>query len=243
MLKGFFSIPVTFSSVYAPTSTLIVYVIFPNGKTIADSAVFSVSMCFRNKAELSFSVPKILPGSEVNLHLQAAPGSTCAVWAVDQTVFLLKPEKELSHSMIYGLFPSIPSTYSGYPHQVSEDDNSCGFQNSDQPDVFTAFREMGLKIMSNTNIRKPRLCLTTQSTTMMQERGMFTSRPMLMFAQPHKESNIPVENRLSLSLYLTLSQDGKLGCSAQDIMASDLLQPPVCLFSSPFLWSSHFRLL
>lgn len=37
--------------------------------------------------------------------------------------------------------------------------------------------------------RKPRLCLTTQSTTMMQERGMFTSRPMLMFAQPHKESN------------------------------------------------------
>lgn len=43
-------------------------------------------------------------------------------------------------SQIYGLFPSIPSTYSGYPHQVSEDDNSCGFQNSDQPDVFTAFR-------------------------------------------------------------------------------------------------------
>lgn len=52
------------------------------------------------QAELSFSVPKILPGSEVNLHLQAAPGSTCAVWAVDQTVFLLKPEKELSHSMV-----------------------------------------------------------------------------------------------------------------------------------------------
>ncbi|XP_072192295.1 alpha-2-macroglobulin-like protein 1 [Excalfactoria chinensis] len=187
MLEGFFSIPVTFSSVYAPAPALIVYVIFPNGKIIADSAVFSVSMCFRNKAELSFSVPKILPGSEVNLHLQAAPGSTCAVWAVDQTAFLLKPGKELSHSMIYGLFPSIYN--SGYPHQVSEDDNSCGFQNSDQPDVFAAFREMGLKIMSNTNIMKPRLCLTTQSTTMMQERGLFTSRPMLMFAQPHEESN------------------------------------------------------
>lgn len=49
VLKGFFSIPVTFSSVYAPAPTLIVYVIFPNGKIIADSAVFSVSMCFRNK--------------------------------------------------------------------------------------------------------------------------------------------------------------------------------------------------
>ncbi|XP_042724037.1 alpha-2-macroglobulin-like protein 1 [Lagopus leucura] len=187
MLKGFFSIPVTFSSVYAPAPTLIVYVIFPNGKIIADSAVFSVSLCFRNKAELSFSVPKTLPGSEVDLRLQAPPGSTCAVWAVDQTAFLLKLEKELSHSMIYGLFPSIYN--SRYPHQVSEDDNSCRFQNSDQPDVFTAFREMGLKIMSNINIRKPRLCLTNQSTTTMKKRGMFTSSPMLMLAQPHKESN------------------------------------------------------
>uniref|UniRef100_A0A669QP53 Alpha-2-macroglobulin like 1 n=1 Tax=Phasianus colchicus TaxID=9054 RepID=A0A669QP53_PHACC len=196
MLKGFFSIPVTFSSVYAPAPALIVYVIFPNGKIIADSAVFSVSTCFRNKAELSFSVPKTLPGSEVNLRLQAQPGSTCAVWAVDQTVFLLKPEKELSHSMIHGLFPSIYN--SGYPHQVSEDDNSCRFQNSDQPDVFTAFREMGLKIMSNINIRKPRLCLTNQSTAMMKERGMFTSSPMLMFARPHKESNT---GRLMTSTY------------------------------------------
>ena len=52
------------------------------------------------QAELSFSVPKTLPGSEVNLRLQAPPGSTCAIWAVDQTAFLLKPEKELSHSMV-----------------------------------------------------------------------------------------------------------------------------------------------
>ncbi|XP_032302727.1 alpha-2-macroglobulin-like protein 1 isoform X5 [Coturnix japonica] len=97
------------------------------------------------------------------------------------------PKRVIFSYLIYGLFPSIYN--SGYPHQVSEDDNSCGFQNSDQPDVFTAFMEMGLKIMSNTNIRKPSLCLTTQSTTMMQERGLFTSGPMLMFAQPHEESN------------------------------------------------------
>ncbi|XP_035170950.1 alpha-2-macroglobulin-like protein 1 isoform X2 [Oxyura jamaicensis] len=187
MLKGFFSIPVTFSSVYAPAPTLIVYVIFPNGKIIADSATFSVSPCFRNKVELGFSTSQTLPDSEVGLNLLAAPGSTCAVWAVDQSVFLLKPEKELSSSMIYGLFPSVYN--SGYPHQVSEDDHSCGFPNSDEPDVFTAFKEMGLKIMSNTNIRKPRLCLTTQSTTMLQETGVITSRPMLMFAQPHKAHN------------------------------------------------------
>ncbi|NXW23021.1 A2ML1 protein, partial [Circaetus pectoralis] len=186
-LKGFFSIPLTFSSIYAPAPRLVVYVIFPNGKIIADSATFSVSMCFRNKVELGFSTPETLPDSEVGLYLLAAPGSMCAVWAVDRSVLLLKPGKELSSSFIYGLFPSVYN--SRYPRQVSEDDNSCGFPNSDEPDVFTAFRvkmrrgqasgasvlfllqEMGLKIMSNTNIRRPRVCPTTPLTTMLQETG------------------------------------------------------------------------
>ncbi|XP_010284558.1 PREDICTED: alpha-2-macroglobulin-like protein 1, partial [Phaethon lepturus] len=187
MLKGFFSIPLTFSSIYAPAPRLVVYVIFPNGKIIADSTIFSVSMCFRNKVELGFSTPQTLPDSEVGLHLLASPGSTCAVWAVDQSILFLKPGKELSSSLIYGLFP--PVYKSRYPREVSEDDNSCGFPNSDEPDVFTAFREMGLKIMSNTNIRKPRVCPTTPLSTMLQERAVFTSRPMLMFAQPHKAYN------------------------------------------------------
>ncbi|NXS98378.1 A2ML1 protein, partial [Jacana jacana] len=185
-MKGSFSIPLTFSSIYAPAPRLVVYVIFPNGKIIADSAIFNVSMCFRNKVELGFSTPKTLPDSEVGLHLLASPGSMCAVWTVDEVDLLLKPGTELSSSLIYGLFPSVYN--SGYPHQVSEDDHSCGFPNSDGPDVFTAFRvkmvavfffssfffffvlqDMGLKIMSNTNIRKPTVCPTTPSTTMSQE--------------------------------------------------------------------------
>ncbi|NXX86073.1 A2ML1 protein, partial [Urocolius indicus] len=192
-LKGSFSIPLTFSSISAPAPRLVVYVIFPNGKIIADSTIFSVSMCFRNKVELGFSTPETLPDSEVDLYLLAAPGSTCAIWAVEQSILLQKPE-EISSSLIYGLFPSVYS--SRYPLQVSEEDHSCGFQNSDEPDVFTAFRvkmrrdyvllvprfflflflqEMGLKIMSNTNIRKPRPCPTTPLTTMLQNTERLTT--------------------------------------------------------------------
>ncbi|KAJ7419867.1 alpha-2-macroglobulin-like protein 1 [Willisornis vidua] len=138
MLEGFFSIPLTFSSTYAPAPRLVVYVIFPNGKIIGDSAIFSVSMCFRNKVELGFSTPETLPGSQVGLHLTAAPGSTCAVWAVDQSTLLMKSGRELSSHLIYGLFPAVYN--SRYPHQVSEDDRSCVFSDSDEPDVFTAFR-------------------------------------------------------------------------------------------------------
>ncbi|XP_032907180.1 alpha-2-macroglobulin-like protein 1 isoform X2 [Catharus ustulatus] len=187
MLEGSFSIPLTFSLTYAPAPRLVVYVIFPNGKIIADSTIFSVSTCFRNKVELGFSMPETLPGSQVSLRLQAAPGSTCAVWAVDPSAFWMKPGRELSSHSIYGLFPSVYN--SRYPRQVSEDDRSCGFPNSNEPDVFTAFREMGLKIMSNTNIKKPRVCPTTPLTTMLRGTGMSISRPMLTFAQPHKVYN------------------------------------------------------
>ncbi|NXA85940.1 A2ML1 protein, partial [Melanocharis versteri] len=200
-LEGSFSIPLTFSLTYAPAPRLVVYVIFPNGKIIADSAIFSVSTCFRNKVELGFSMPETLPGSQVGLRLQAAPGSTCAVWAVDPRAFWVKPGKELSSHSIYGLFPSVYN--SRYPRQVSEDDHSCGFPNSDEPDVFTAFRvkmvdlvgednllvidfflqEMGLKIMSNTNIKKPRVCPAIPLTTML--RGTGTS---LLFPTEHLTS-------------------------------------------------------
>ncbi|NXN90061.1 A2ML1 protein, partial [Bombycilla garrulus] len=189
-LESSFSIPLTFSLTYAPAPRLVVYVIFPNGKIIADSAIFSVSTCFRNKVELGFSTPETLPGSQVGLHLQAAPGSTCAVWAVDPSAFWMKPGKELSSHLVYGLFPFVYN--SRYPCRVSEDDRSCGFPNSDEPDVFTAFRvkmvvlvesrgqssgdfflqEMGLKIMSNTNIKKPRVCPTTPLTPMLRGTGM-----------------------------------------------------------------------
>ncbi|NXM95690.1 A2ML1 protein, partial [Sylvia borin] len=185
-LESSFSIPLTFSLTYAPAPRLVVYAIFPNGKIIADSAIFSVSTCFRNKVELSFSTPETLPGSQVGLRLQAAPGSTCAVWAGDPSAFRTKPGKELSSHLIYGLFPSVYN--SRYPRQVSEDDRSCGFPKSDEPDVFTAFRvkmrgeddlmvinfflqEMGLKIMSNTNIKKPRVCPATPLTSLLRGKG------------------------------------------------------------------------
>lgn len=59
VLEGFFSIPLTFSLTYAPAPRLVVYVIFPNGKIIADSAIFSVSACFRNKVGfVSGAVPE-----------------------------------------------------------------------------------------------------------------------------------------------------------------------------------------
>lgn len=84
-------------------------------------------------------------------------------------------------------------------------------------------QEMGLKIMSNTNIKKPRVCPTAPLTPVLREPGTFISRPMLTFAQPHKAYNskhLPAVSSymgglvLHVKAVLGLSQDAAPAVSA-----------------------------
>ncbi|KAM7181770.1 alpha-2-macroglobulin-like protein 1, partial [Macrochelys suwanniensis] len=167
-LKGSFSIPLTFTSDFTPTPSLVVYAIFPSKGVAADSIQFDVAMCFKNQVKMGFSAKETLPGSTVQLQLQAASGSVCAVRAVDKSVLLTRPEKELSNQTVYELFPFIHRH--GYPHQVEEYPDLCVRLPPllplvsrrpwypYQPDVFNLFRSMGLKIFSNLLIKKPTQC-------------------------------------------------------------------------------------
>ncbi|XP_040594422.1 alpha-2-macroglobulin-like protein 1 isoform X3 [Mesocricetus auratus] len=177
--KGSFSFSLTFTSRMAPSPSLIIYTVFPSGGVIADKIQFSMEMCFDNQVSIGFSPSQQLPGTDVELQLQAAPGSLCAVRAVDESVLLLRPERELSNSSVYGMFPS---WYNFYPYQVAEYDECPAF-GSPQPlidpvpreglrkhsiiwrpwysegaDVFSFFQDMGLKILSNAKIKKPVDC-------------------------------------------------------------------------------------
>ncbi|XP_058023761.1 alpha-2-macroglobulin-like [Ahaetulla prasina] len=89
----------------APKIQLLIYTTLPSGELVADSKNFIVEKCFSNKAKLWFSDQEGLPGQKTQLHLSASPGSLCAIHAVDQSVFLLKPEAELSPEKVYNLLP------------------------------------------------------------------------------------------------------------------------------------------
>ncbi|KAM7243900.1 hypothetical protein CapIbe_004508 [Capra ibex] len=181
-LKGSFSLPLVFNSRLAPDPSLVVYAIFPSGGVIADKIQFSVEMCFDNQVSLDFSPSQQLPGADVDLQLRAAPGSLCAVRAVDESVLLLRPESELSNRSVYGMFPF---WYNHYPYQVAEYDECPGFdhwnfpqplikpaleerwnnhlgiwrpQLSEEIDVFSFFQDVGLKILSNAKIKRPIDC-------------------------------------------------------------------------------------
>ncbi|XP_007935351.1 alpha-2-macroglobulin-like protein 1 [Orycteropus afer afer] len=180
--KGSFSLSLTFTSRLAPDPSLVIYAIFPSGGIIADKIQFSVEMCFDNQVSLGFLPPQQLPGADVELELQAAPGSLCAVRAVDKSVLLTRPERELSNSSVYRMFPF---WYGHYPYQVAEYDecpasgpwdfpqplidpvpeqrwsiNSAIWRPwfSDSTDLFSFFQSMGLKILSNAKIKKPVDC-------------------------------------------------------------------------------------
>lgn len=51
---------------------------------------------------MAFSEERALPGSALQLELDAAPGSLCAIRAVDRSVLLLKPEAELNAEAVSG---------------------------------------------------------------------------------------------------------------------------------------------
>ncbi|KAJ7419868.1 alpha-2-macroglobulin-like protein 1 [Willisornis vidua] len=168
MLKGSFSIPLTFTADLSPSPSLVVYAIFPNGGVTADSIRFDVALCFQNQVKVGFPDKEAHTGSTVQLQLQAAPGSLCAVQAVDGHMFFMRPESELTSQMVYGLFPG--AYQHGYPAQVEEHSDRCVQplstssvlqgkpQNSPQPDIFNLFRNMGLKVFSNLVIKKPSQC-------------------------------------------------------------------------------------
>ncbi|XP_030042987.1 alpha-2-macroglobulin-like protein 1 [Microcaecilia unicolor] len=179
-VRGVIGFPV---SDFGPAPRVLAFALLSQRRVVADSTVFQVNMCFKNKVSLRFSEKEELPGSSVGLELTAAPGSLCAVRAVDQSVLLMKPQAELSNQTVYNLFPYIYRA--GYPWQVEEyDDDPCWNPflrprplfpiaskvdqrfsiwrpwYSPEVDVFSLFKEGGLKILTNVDIKKPTTTVT-----------------------------------------------------------------------------------
>ncbi|XP_075758604.1 ovostatin-like [Pelodiscus sinensis] len=170
-----FFIPLTASEKLAPTAQILVYTVHPGGELVADSTRLQIEKCFKNKVQLQFSKTQGLPASNVSLHLVAAANSYCALRAVDQSVLLLRPEQELSADSVYNLL----RVYDYYGYYYNGYNLEDGYIEPCIPvketffnglyyvpvsvacdrDVYEVFRDMGLKVFTNSTIRKPVLCL------------------------------------------------------------------------------------
>ncbi|XP_075207729.1 alpha-2-macroglobulin-like [Anomaloglossus baeobatrachus] len=160
---------------------VLVYIILPNGEMLADTAKFKILKCFRNKVSTEFSPDEVLPGSDVSLQVQAAPGSLCGLRVVDQSVVLMKPEKELTADKVFDVFPSVE--FGRYDYRIQEDEERCEYgpfhplssfhprqsirrpsrrpwfqEEEDSVDVDSLFKAIRLKIATSAEIKKPVIC-------------------------------------------------------------------------------------
>ncbi|NXF11305.1 A2MG protein, partial [Smithornis capensis] len=171
---GVFLLQLPVQADIAPVAQVLVYTTAPSREVIADSAKFYVELCFNNKVDLSFSPSEGLPSSDAHLLFRASPNSLCAVRAVDKSVLLMKPEADLSPASVYNLLPV--QELRGYqygPSMLLEDplDNCTPLKHivvngityapiigGNEEDTYSILKEMGLKVFTNTKVRKPWYC-------------------------------------------------------------------------------------
>ncbi|XP_061104061.1 alpha-2-macroglobulin-like [Conger conger] len=162
--RGEFSFSLKQTGDLAPYAQVVVYTVLPDGEVVADSFDFPIQLCFKNKVSLQFSSTQELPGGKVFLELQAQPGSLCSLRAIDQSVLLMRPDKELSAQEIFGKLPV--KKLLGYPHILQDrDPPPClsltpgrPYISLHQPDTYGIFEAVGVKALTNSGMKTPVPC-------------------------------------------------------------------------------------
>ncbi|NXH52863.1 A2ML1 protein, partial [Rhabdornis inornatus] len=156
-----------------PMARLLVYVVLPNGEMVADSTELYVAKCFPNQVKMAFSEARALPGAALRLQLGAAPGSLCAVRAVDRSVLLLKPEAELSAEAVYKALPKF-----NYPYSIQDEPPPCYFYWQDtKMETYKLFQDAALKLFTNAKTREDCLPMFKFPIVGMAGRGGAVAQP------------------------------------------------------------------
>ncbi|XP_063818602.1 alpha-2-macroglobulin-like protein 1 isoform X2 [Pseudophryne corroboree] len=168
---GILTIPIAFTPAFGTAPKMLGFLLLKNKTVAADRLMFNAEMCFPNKATLKFSQSVAIPKDQISLHLESSQGSMCALRAVDKSVQISYEDKELTKESLFGLFQY--SIRGGYPDSVQEGQSfPCWgpfpfmkfrpfyipYQN-DFVDVFSLFKEIGVKVLTNTQIVKPEVVL------------------------------------------------------------------------------------
>ncbi|XP_029111420.1 alpha-2-macroglobulin-like [Scleropages formosus] len=182
--KGEFTLQLQHTRELVPYAQVLVSTLLPSGEVVADSYTVPIQKCLRNKISLKFSSDQELPGEKISLDLTANPGSLCSLRAVDQSVLLMAPHEELTVDSVLRELPF--QRMSGYPYNTEEvDPRSCypstigvtprvdwiyppprpvqkrslfHFGFSAPNDIYSIFKEIGVKILTNSDVRKPIIC-------------------------------------------------------------------------------------
>ncbi|XP_056388766.1 alpha-2-macroglobulin-like protein 1 [Hyla sarda] len=152
-LHGFLNIPITFTSMFGPGPKMLGFMLLKDGSVAADRLLFNVERCFPNQVLLKFAKTEASPKEQIYINIKASAGSWCSIRAVDKSVQINNEDKELTTDTVFDLFKY--SVRGGYPDIVSEEEGVCCKNSNQFIDVLALFKEIGLKILTNTRILQP----------------------------------------------------------------------------------------
>ncbi|XP_061331952.1 alpha-2-macroglobulin-like [Pezoporus flaviventris] len=128
-LSGSFSLELPIGLELVPAAKVLGYVVLPSSEVVADSTELKVAKCFPSEVNLSFSEQRAVVGSQLHMKVQAAPGSLCAIYGVDQRGQSSSSKGKLNPDVVYNSLP-IPSG-STYSFELEEFTSSqelrCGY--------------------------------------------------------------------------------------------------------------------
>lgn len=85
----------------APLSRLLVYYVRENGEGVTDSLQIPVLPSFENQVSVSLSTNESMPGEPVSMRVRGEKGSCVCVATVDKSLYLLKPDFQLSPDKVF----------------------------------------------------------------------------------------------------------------------------------------------
>ncbi|KAF7694847.1 hypothetical protein HF521_006570 [Silurus meridionalis] len=154
----------------SPVAQVVLYTLLSSGELVADSMNFPIQPCLKNKVSLNFTSPSELPGDPTSLVLKAAPGSLCSLRAIDKSLLQLQPNNDLNIESLFNMLPF--RLLSGYPFSTYEEDSfTCQgqtplldqgffgiFPYTGKVDAYNIFKDVGIKILTNADIRNQSAC-------------------------------------------------------------------------------------
>ncbi|KAG7283664.1 hypothetical protein CRUP_020437 [Coryphaenoides rupestris] len=85
----------------APLSRLLVYYVRENGEGVTDCLQIPIQPRFENQVSVSLSTNESMPGEPLSLRVKADRGSCVCVATVDKSLYLLKPDFQLSPDKVF----------------------------------------------------------------------------------------------------------------------------------------------
>ncbi|NWI57061.1 OVOS protein, partial [Calyptomena viridis] len=175
--RGTFSITLTVTEKLAPSARLLLYTVHPHGEIVADSSSIESDVCFKNKSSALRMDFRDRKSADVAGIMRTAANSYCALRAIQS--ILLHSGRELSAENVYYQLGA-RDLYGYYYNGLNLEDNkpeectptkTIFFDGlyfepvnvSRDGDVYSIFRDMGLKVFTNSALRKPVLCSEEKS--------------------------------------------------------------------------------